>query len=319
VELSTKFGGLQMNADHELDHAEVTEMTQMISALEQMGYSHDVATNVYREIGQVCHNAISKLYNIAYGNDPDKLDQLYQIYGKAVIEAFATGTKDTLGLAQAFCTIAAKSLNDNKLTYRIPFSSSSINGIFNSTVTSQLIKKAIRRHYSGVAAVLNPSFNIIEYYDINGLKYRKEELGNIIKSYLDSKGLSELFDIYSIDDFINEHTLILNGNEIVNPFIKVVMPSEIDFEDTVILYDNENKFIKKIKIDTFEKYDFVKHHCPYNVAIHTLAPKNLKGSNTTFDINGVKHSMFESPYTLMLKYFINAKNAPLDINDLIGY
>ena len=162
VELSTKFGGLQMNADHELDHAEVTEMTQMISALEQMGYSHDISTAVYREIGKVCHEAISKLYNIVNSNDSDKVEQLYQIYGKAVIEAFATGTKDTLGLAQAFCSIASRSLQDNKLTYRIPFSSASINGIFNSTVTSQLIKKAIRRHYSGVGAVLNPSFNMIE-------------------------------------------------------------------------------------------------------------------------------------------------------------
>lgn len=308
VELSTKFGGLQMNADHELDHAEVTEMTQMISALEQMGYSHDIATAVYREIGQVCHEAISKLYNIVNSNDPDKVEQLYQIYGKAVIEAFATGTKDTLGLAQAFCSIASRSLQDNKLTYRIPFSSASINGIFNSTVTSQLIKKAIRRHYSGVGAVLNPSFNMIEYYDIDGLKHRKEELGTVIKNKLDNSGLSELFEIYSIDDFINNHTL-------TSPFIEQVSSRDIDFEDTVILYDNENNIIDKIKIDTYEKYDFIKHHCPYNIARHNLAPKNLKGSNTTFTSNGVTHSMFESPYTIILKYFIHSK-VSTDINTL---
>ena len=307
VELSTKFGGLQMNADHELDHAEVTEMTQMISALEQMGYSHDIATSVYREIGQVCYDAISKLYNIVNSNDPDKVEQLYQIYGKAVIEAFATGTKDTLGLAQAFCSIAARSLQDSKLTYRIPFSSSSINGIFNSTVTSQLVKKAIRRHYSGVAAVLNPAFNIIEYYEIDGLKYRKEELGLVIKNKLDELGLSELFDMYSINDFINNHMLNYNGIDITNPFIEQVLPSDIDFEDTVFLYDNDNNFIRKIKIDTYEKYDFVKHYCPYNIARHTLSPKNLKGSNTTFTSNGITHSMFESPYTIILKYFVHSK------------
>lgn len=315
VELSTKFGGVQMNADHELDRAEVTEMTQMISALEQMGYSHDIATAVYREIGQVCHEAISKLYNIVNSNDPDKVEQLYQIYGKAVIEAFATGTKDTLGLAQAFCSIASRSLQDNKLTYRIPFSSASINGIFNSTVTSQLIKKAIRRHYSGVGAVLNPSFNMIEYYDIDGLKYRKEELGVVIKNKLNDWGLSELFEIYSINDFINNHTLVYNGIEITNPFIEQVNTRVIDFEDTVILYDNENNIIDKIKIDTYEKYDFIKHHCPYNIARHNLAPKNLKGSNTTFTSNDATHSMFESPYTIILKYFIHSK-VSTDINTL---
>ena len=41
-----------MNADHELDEAEVTEMTQMISALEQNGFTHDLATKVYQEINK---------------------------------------------------------------------------------------------------------------------------------------------------------------------------------------------------------------------------------------------------------------------------
>ena len=98
-------------------------------------------------------------------------------------------------------------------------------------------------------------------------------------------GLSELFEIYSIDDFINNHTLIYNGVKITNPFIEQVNSRDIDFEDTVILYNNENdiidenNIIDKIKIDTYEKYDFIKHHCPYNIARHNLAPKNLKGSN----------------------------------------
>ena len=37
MDFSTKFGGVQMNADHELDYAEVTEMSQMISSFIQNG------------------------------------------------------------------------------------------------------------------------------------------------------------------------------------------------------------------------------------------------------------------------------------------
>jgi hypothetical protein len=44
-------------------------------------------------------------------------------------------------------------------------------------------------------------------------------------------------------------------------------------------------------------------HDPRRKLIHTLRPKNLKGANTTFVINGETKSIFESPYTIALKYF----------------
>lgn len=124
--MSTKFGGVQMNADHELDEAEVTEMTQMISGLEQNGYTHHLATQVYEEIGKFCYDAISKIQDIIYNGNKD---DLYKIFGKAVIKAFAGGSKDTLGLAQSFVKLVQEGLENNNLEYRIPFSSSSINGI----------------------------------------------------------------------------------------------------------------------------------------------------------------------------------------------
>ena len=52
-----------------------------------------------------------------------------------------------------------------KIDYKIPFSAGTINGIFNSTVTSSLVKDAIRRHYDGVESVLNPSYGIQQYYN----------------------------------------------------------------------------------------------------------------------------------------------------------
>jgi hypothetical protein len=44
-------------------------------------------------------------------------------------------------------------------------------------------------------------------------------------------------------------------------------------------------------------------HDPRRKLIHTLRPRNLKGANTTFTINGETKSIFESPYTIILKYF----------------
>lgn len=298
--LSTRFGGLQMNADHELDQAEVTEMTQVISALEQMGVMHDVVANIYREIGSVCYDSIK---DVIQASETD-LEKLYQIYGKAIIESFNSGTKDTLGLAQSFCALAQKSLQDNKITYRIPFSSSSINGIFNSTVTSQLIRKAIRRHYSGVAAVLNPSYNIIEYYSVGGMQYRKEELFDVIKERCIAIGAPSLMNYKSVDDFINETQFVIGNTVVPNPFVEETTVDQIDFEDTVILIDENGKYTTPIKIDNLEKYHLVKTDSR-RILRHTLRPQNLKGSNTTFVINNQTHSVYESPYTLALRYFVN--------------
>lgn len=160
--MSTKFGGVQMNADHELDEAEVTEMTQMISALEQNGFTHDLATKVYQEIGKLCHDAIAEIHEVLETGDQQAL---YEIYGKALVKAFQTNNKDTLGLAQSFIKLAQQSFNEKKIDYKIPFSAGTINGIFNSTVTSSLVKDTIRRHYDGVASVLNPSYGIQQYFN----------------------------------------------------------------------------------------------------------------------------------------------------------
>ena len=106
-----------MNADHELDEAEVTEMTQMISALEQNGFTHDLATKVYQEIGKLCHDAIAEIHEVLETGDQQAL---YEIYGKALVKAFQTNNKDTLGLAQSFIKLAQQSFNEKKIDYKIP-------------------------------------------------------------------------------------------------------------------------------------------------------------------------------------------------------
>lgn len=262
-----------MNADHELDEAEVTEMTQMISSLEQNGFTHDIATRVYQEIGRFCYDAISKLQDIIYRGDKN---ELYKIFGKAVIKAFQTGTKDTLGLAQSFVKLAQKSFNDNNIDYRIPFSSSSINGIFNSTVTSSLIRDAIRRHYSGVPAVLNPSYNVVQYYNVFGNNYRYEELIDLIEEHT----VGTTFEGLTIDNATNQvYVKDTLGNNVLNPFIEnITLENPIDFEDTIVIFNTPNgdgtydrlgetttlPFEVK-KIDSYETYDYYRHYEPRTI------------------------------------------------------
>ena len=113
-----------MNADHELDEAEVTEMTQMISALEQNGFTHDLATKVYQEIGKLCHDAIAEIHEVLETGDQQAL---YEIYGKALVKALVH--QDDLGrvigkkgrVASAIRTIAHAAAIRQKQSLEIEF------------------------------------------------------------------------------------------------------------------------------------------------------------------------------------------------------
>ena len=325
TKMSSKFGGLQMNAEHDLDESDVTEASQMISALEQNGYTHDIAISIYKELGQFCVESLSEIQSAINSTDQDLL---YQIFGKAVIQAFQSGTKDTLGLAQSFVTLATNSMKDNKIQYHIPFSSSSINGIFNSTVTTNIIKKAIRRHYAGVSAVLNPSHNVMVYHEIDGKRYRSDELYDIVQHRLAENNLSGLG--ITINDCLSK-VYLDDAQDIMNPFLEVISdPLSIDFEDTIVISSFEGDEV--IKIDTFEKYEYYRNNMPNDVTYlkWTIRPKNLKGANTTFnwmDDNGVQHvdSVFNSTSQKLLYYVFNndeliksIKNKKISIDEFIN-
>ena len=231
-----------MDSDHELDDADVTEASQMISSLEQNGYTHDIATTIYEEIGQFCAQSVKEL-NDALDSEDSNL--LYQIFGKAVIQAFQSGSKDTLGLAQSFIALATASIKENKIEYKIPFSSSSINGIFNSTVTTNIIKRAIKRHYAGISAVLNPSHNVVMYHEINGQKYKSEELIPLAIELSNQYGFR-----ITVDDLLDKIYLD-DAKTILNPYLEPVADThDIDFEDTIVILTSD-PVISKLDV-TFE-------------------------------------------------------------------
>jgi hypothetical protein len=177
--MSLAFGGVQMDPDHELDLAQVTEMSQMISALIQNGYMTDVVNEIYSDIGKVALEGISDIKEGLMSGDKDRV---YRIIGKALMDSLNSESSDTMGLAKSFITKATEYFNKEKIDYKIPFSSGNINSKFIATVISMINKKGIRRKYSGIAAVLVPSHNMIEYYRLGNKTYMYTELSDILKA-----------------------------------------------------------------------------------------------------------------------------------------
>ncbi len=271
MEMSTEYGGLQMNAEHELDDSEIKEMTQMISALIEKGWSSNLVNAIYNDIGYVVEEALKKFKTPLDNNDSLKLRT---IFGKALIQAYAKGDRDTLGLAQAFLANAEKMLRENDIEFKFPFSGATIHGSFVSTVASLFTKSAIRRKYSGVAAVLTPSYDMITVY------------GNqMAESYYDDlaewRDKNPNFENWSL----NELTQLVEKDGVFNPFI--VWNDNKDFyftfEDTLVV-QNEDGTWRKEKVSGYETYWKYKHQHSGPIGILTSHARNLRGSDTVWEI-----------------------------------
>ena len=75
-EMSTRYGGAQMNADHNLSETEITEMSQMISALIQSGIRTRQVDKIYRFIGAVAKESLGDLVELL--DDPNRELDVYR-------------------------------------------------------------------------------------------------------------------------------------------------------------------------------------------------------------------------------------------------
>lgn len=324
ITMSTRYLGVQMDAEHELEDSDVTEMTQMISAISSHGYTSDIANRVYKDIGNVILEALAD-YDAAIKNDDPK--EIYKLLGEAFVKSFENNDRDTLGLAQAFVLKASKALKEGNYEFRLPFSAETVNGIFISTVSSLLTKKGIRRKYEGFAGVLTPSHDMIQYYNIGGTNMMYEQFADKVREM----GIQSLYDESGriIKTAIQRavEDLIIDGRR--NPFLIPIDPSEVDFEDTVVVFETDDTgkilhiepkiyYIKDFgQYDAFKSLDF-KNKKVYNF---TSRPKNLKGTNTKFKVNGLQKTIYDLDSVRAAYYYEQGTNPEFvtAVLNLYGY
>lgn len=316
--IHTRFGGLMMDADHDLDHAEVTEMSQMISALIEDGHYPEKVEAIYKAIGEIALNndRVRKYVEAVNNNDRDKLRE---IVGKSLIATFETGNKDTIGLANAFVRKASKELAENTnidtKIISIPFSDGTIFGAVMADVTSALSKAGIRRKHPGLASVLNPSHDMTMYYNIGNKNMLWDQANEECKAIFEQKGFKfkdgiltyNGYKIKAVDinnnpvsfaswqelarkavKFINpaNDTVI---DDLKNPFWDLISSQDVDFEDTLVIkYPDGN--IKEVYVNNRIIYDRIRNLGVYDGCIiyrHNAAARNLRGTDTIFTIKEV--------------------------------
>ena len=303
ITMRTRYLGIQMDAEHHLDEAEVTEMTQMISALSENGYTSEIVNSIYTDIGNVIMEALKQYDTVIQSGDSKAL---YKLLGEVFIKSFENNDRDTLGLAQAFVLKATQALKEAGSDFRLPFSAETVSGLFMSTVSSMLNKKGIRRKYEGFAGVLTPSYNMMQYYRVGRQTMMYERFADLVRE----KGIQQdsITGKSAVNRAIND--VYIDGE--LNPFLDGdITADQIDFEDTVVIFNTDlhGNIIRGTErimyIQSFSQYDEFKHMDMTGKKVYnfTSRPKNLKATNTKFKVAGVQHSVYELDSVRAMFYY----------------
>lgn len=289
-----KYMGPQLDANHDSDGSEVKEVSQVLSALAQNGFTGELAEDVYNSLAQIIKTSAEPYVKKI---SSEELTDLSKLLSKKFFDSVTKS--DNVSLAKSIL----ETFDEGKI---IPFSNQNFFQLFVRDVISRMNNEFISRYYSGIAAILNPSHNMIQVYeDVNGNVYSQEDI-----SY-------EAIENY-------DKSLNLTSDQIINNYINTkfksvsVLAEEINPGDTVkvkeIIKDYQTHAITGQSIeleeevyidytlDTIEKYyEFKEKNKGKLIEKVYNKPRDLKPSEITFKINNTSFNLFDTD-SIRLRY-----------------
>ena len=286
--------GIQLDANHEADFSELTEMSQVISALSANGHTQTEAKKAFKEIANIIKTSMSKTTMMV--NNEKMHEMLYDEMSKILVNTLASANK--ISLAHSIVSQVKSRLEDG-FNDLIPISNPNFFNLFTTDVLSRLNRSALKRKYSGLGGVLNPSAKIVEMFeDKNGNTYNwKDLLNNAIEEYKNG----ELQELISDNDRIiyGHNTLgksyLFSGKN--SPFVSL----DDDFKP------DQDKFIDENKLPTETRQDYkARHPEEYNkflldlweITKQTALSQNKKAIVSNHHILRQKPEDFDKVFTL---------------------
>ena len=319
IELDPSYIGLQLIAEHDIEDDEVSEMTQVISALIQNTYTADLAIKVLQDIGDSIANELN-LYNKWDIQTPEGRAEVNRILGKALVRVFSNREGQEISLASAYLDSIKDELYNSKLSAElipnIPFDDNNILGMFETSFANGFNRDIIKRKFPGMAAVLNPSQDIFTLYDYNG---------QVITS-ADFMKLGAKEQIQTLRDLLSRLDVEVPVSEIregdwveYNGEVKQVGILSKATSDGITLREIRN--LRRNGQETIKKLGSKGRNLrAQNYKVKVLEPNKLNVSDVNFDLFDLDIVMFShNLYRFMdLQARVN-KGEELVDNDLLDY
>jgi hypothetical protein len=163
---STKFGGIILNALHEMDEdVDVARGVQMLSEMIQNGYLYDNVQDIFNNVRLGIQDALKK-YTEALALE--EKSALQEIIFDTLVDSLTNGRDKTkVSLAQEF-VLGIKAARDEKRISisAFPISDKALYDLLITTIVGKINKEGIRARNSGFGGVKHPSYGIAKIYDI---------------------------------------------------------------------------------------------------------------------------------------------------------
>lgn len=276
--------GIQLNAEHEVDQSHVSEMTQVISALEQLGYEHEISQYIFENIGEAIYSNLGDFLGDVINNETER-SSVYKILGKQLVRTFSENPdSDDYGLAQTFIEFIKEDLSNLKnlseSSLAIPFNDPNISSKFLSGFTNGLNKDAIRRQYSGLAAVMSPSHDMITIYDYNGNTVKLSDIRSNSSSIEEFNSTLESMDYYAE----NEEGILDVGKVGISDYIRIEFPDGTSTEGYVEGYNEKPTSIMNV---------LSLRGTDARIKILKSKGRNLRPQSATFKIGNQTYTLFD--------------------------
>lgn len=169
--VSTKNFGIQLDANHHSDLAELTEMSQTISSLASLGYTREFANQAYDAISKIIDNSLNTVSGYLTDIEKGNIRKVLQKISKQIVKDLST--EQNITTARAMAAVLQERMESGLI---LPVSDKRFYKIFAKEIISDLNKSSIKRKYSGLGGILNPASNILQLYRIGNTSYLYPDL-----------------------------------------------------------------------------------------------------------------------------------------------
>ncbi len=171
--------GIQLDKEHHADEAELSLMTQVISACAAKGYTFEAAATLYDALAKATRSKTSDhlkaVENLFNADTPENKAALREVLVKSIVKVLSTSNSNNFAVKLSK-ELEQQAKNGKEIKYSeqlLPLSDNNIHAKVLSAITSYLSKTGIKQKIPGVLSVLTPSYNINKIYA--GKKYEAYE------------------------------------------------------------------------------------------------------------------------------------------------
>lgn len=195
-EVDTSNFGIQLDANHESDMSEMSETTQTMSALASNGNAIREAQITYDQIAAIIRSNLEKITDVFEDFKQLRNTKFAEEVSKQIEKDLQTSR--SISIAESIINKLKQTAGDSNIV--LPFSNNNFFKLLAANILSDLNRLALKRKYSGVGGIVNPSSNVMQLYRLDGQPFLYNDLINKAMEWTEN---TEYVNLDWLEEFAN--------------------------------------------------------------------------------------------------------------------